>query len=111
LKPGHHFAVRSLLAVVIVAALLDAGDYLWLQFRIARPQAGAALGSVTMDRPYAVPLKSGKVEYYENQPYTQTCVHSIFPHLNYSPCWYLNRQKQKPIPMTVFAPGAPGAVR
>ena len=27
------------------------------------------------------------------------CVHALFPHLGDSPCWYLQRNSQKPIPM------------
>jgi len=23
----------------------------------------------------------------------QTCVRSLFPHLGFSPCWYVNREK------------------
>jgi hypothetical protein len=40
-----------------------------------------------------VQQKDGKTEYEEGDPETQTCVNSLFPHLGYSPCWYLRRHK------------------
>jgi hypothetical protein len=45
---------------------------------------------------YAVPRKDGKAELDFGDPETQTCVHSLFPHLGYDPCWYTKRQNQQP---------------
>ena len=44
---------------------------------------------------YAVPQKNGKTEFEPGEPETQTCVNSIFPHLGYSPCWYVKRHKNQ----------------
>jgi hypothetical protein len=55
-----------------------------------------------MERLYAIPQKNGKIDYEfdAQQPdVTTPCVHSLFPHLGNSPCWYLQRNSQKPIPM------------
>jgi hypothetical protein len=55
-----------------------------------------------MYRLLAIPLKDGKTEYEfdTQQPEVDApCVHALFPHLGDSPCWYLQRNSQKPIPM------------
>jgi hypothetical protein len=96
---------RILLAMVLLSIGVYAGDSLWLRLRIAYPKAGAAFGSVHRYRVYAIPLKNGKTEFQmdANQPEeTLPCVHSLFPHLSYSPCWYLQRNTQQSIPMTIL---------
>ena len=40
---------------------------------------------------YATAMKNGKVEVFYDQPQTQTCVRSIFPHNGRTPCWRFNR--------------------
>jgi hypothetical protein len=88
--------------VVIALALVYVGDLLWVRLRMAYPEAGAAFASVTMERLYAIPQKSGRTEYEFDvrQPEVVTpCVRSLLPHMGYSPCWYLRRNSQKPIPM------------
>jgi hypothetical protein len=73
-----------------------------LRYRILRGKTDAAIGTVTMERLYAIPQKNGKTDYEfdAQQPeVTVPCVHSLFPHLSQSPCWYLQRNSQKPIPM------------
>lgn len=95
-------AQRGLAATVLLAALIYAGDYLFLRFRLAYPKAGDAFGTVQMERLYAIPQKNGKIEYEfdARQPEVTTpCVHSLFPHMGNRPCWYLQRNRQKPIPM------------
>ena len=95
-------AQRGLAATVSLAALIYAGDYLLLRFHIAYPKAGDAFGTVQMERFYAIPQKNGKIEYEfdARQPEVTTpCVHSLFPHMGNRPCWYLQRNSQKPIPM------------
>ena len=40
---------------------------------------------------YATTLKNGKLEIFYNQPQTEVCIHAIFPHAGYRPCWYATR--------------------
>jgi hypothetical protein len=35
----------------------------------------------------------------QNPEQTITCVHSLFPHSVYSPCWYVKPRINQPIPM------------
>jgi hypothetical protein len=81
-------AKRALVAAVLLLGLVYAGDYLLVRYRIVHPAAGTAFGNVVMDA---------------RQPEVNTpCVHSLFPHLGLSPCWYLKRNSQKPIPMVIM---------
>jgi hypothetical protein len=94
-------AGRALAVLLILAAVVYAGDSIVLRYRMAK-RSGAAFGTVQMERLYAIPQKSGKIDYEfdATQPMvTMTCVHALFPHAGYSPCWYLQRNSQKPIPM------------
>lgn len=96
---------RLQLAAALLAALvvsIYAGDYGWLRLRAASPKFGQAFSTVQMTRLYAISIKGGKTEYEldAQQPeVTLPCVRSLFPHLDQQPCWYLQRQSQKPIPM------------
>jgi len=38
-----------------------------------------------------VPQKNRQTEYIADPPQAQQCVHSIFPQLGLTPCWYLAR--------------------
>jgi hypothetical protein len=80
--------LRGVIAVIVLLA--------------AHPKAGEAFGTVQMERLYAIPQKNGKTDYEfdAQQPEVTTpCVHAIFPHMGDAPCWYLQRNSQKPIPM------------
>ena len=80
-------------AIAAVALLLYSGDYLALRFRLPnnRPQ----FGSVHIERLIAVPQKSGKTEFIKDEPIDQPCVHSIFPHFDADPCWYLEKHTRQ----------------
>lgn len=81
--------------VVACCALLYAGDYIAVRYRMARNQA--ALGTVEVQPYYAVPLKDGKTEFMFLKPQNEVCVHSLFPHLGHNPCWYVVRHRDKAI--------------
>jgi hypothetical protein len=79
------------LAVVIVvaaAALLYAGDFAWFEYRVLKPKPNDPFETLTVY--YATDVKGGKVEVFE-EPQLQTCIHSIFPHRGYRPCWRFDR--------------------
>ncbi len=87
---------RILLSVLFVAALIYAGDYGWLRYRIGK---NVGLGAIQIRSYYAVPQKNGKVEFMFNDPEMETCSRSLFPHLGYRPCWYVARKPEKRIDM------------
>jgi hypothetical protein len=110
LNPLGDFLKRALILIVALAAIVYAGDYAVIRLRVAYPQLGRAFDSVQMERLYAIALKNGRTEYEldARQPeVTVPCVRAMFPHLGYSPCWYLRRNSQKPIPMVILISARP----
>jgi hypothetical protein len=83
-----------LLDLVVIAALLYAADDLSLRFRLPDREP---LGSVTVQRYYALHKSKEKTNFMFAPPEAQTCVHSLFPHLGYPPCWYLSRHAEQRI--------------
>jgi len=80
----------------MLLVILYTGDYLSVRFRIANREP---LGTVKIQRYYAVRQKDRKVEYYFLDPENQQCVHSLFPHFGCNPCWYVSRHAKKEIDM------------
>ncbi len=96
---------QILIATVLVVAAIYVGDYLWVRYRAAHQKPGDPFDSVPVQSLLSVPLKGGKIEYDVNQAQTgatQACVHSLFSHYGYSPCWYVVRANRSPIPMVVL---------
>lgn len=75
--------------LVALAALVYAGDFVWFEIRMHNPKPNDPQETITFF--YATGVKGGKVEVFYDQPQTQVCVHSIFPHQGYKPCWRFNR--------------------
>jgi hypothetical protein len=91
-------------AVVLLVALVITyiGDFISVHYRMRKPTPNNPFESVTIDRMYAVLQKSGKSEFIPADTQTVTCVHSLFPHAGYSPCWYVLRQNNTTIPMSIL---------
>lgn len=89
--------IRPIGLIVAVLALVYAGDYASL--RIPFPKGRAAYSTVTVRPYYAVGLKSGKSDFYFLDPQQQTCVNSLFPHLGFSPCWYVRKHTRQRVQM------------
>lgn len=65
------------------------GDYALVRFR------REPTGVVTVRRYYAIQEKANRVEYVFDKEENQTCVQSLFPHLGFTPCWYLSRHTEQ----------------
>jgi len=85
--------VAAILSVVVVAVVAYSLDY--AVFRIRSATRGNANGSVTVNRYYAVLQKNGKTQFIFDPPQAQTCVHAMFPHAGWLPCWYLTRHPEQ----------------
>ena len=88
-----------LLAVLVITYI---GDYASVHYRMRNPTAKNPFESVTVERMYAVLQKSGKSEFIPADTQNVTCVHSLFPHAGYNPCWYVTRQNGATIPMSIL---------
>jgi hypothetical protein len=95
-------ARRVALGIIALSAVLYAGDYVSVRYRMAKGKAGDPLESMKIQRTYVIPHKDGRAEIIFGDPETQVCVHSLFPHLGYTPCWYMKRQSQKTILMSML---------
>jgi hypothetical protein len=96
---------RLLIATVLAAVLLYLGDALSVRLRNIHASPNDPFESLTGPRILAIPENDGKIAYEPDiqQPsQTITCVHSLFPHSGYSPCWYVRKQMQQPVPMILF---------
>ena len=88
--------MKLVLKIALVSlSILYISDYALIRYRMAKNRS--PFGTVPVQRYYAVPQKNRKTEFYFDQPQDQSCIHSLFPHFGYSPCWYLNRKRVKQI--------------
>ena len=67
---------RLALAVVLLAALTYAGDYLAVRMRMASDRA--PFDTMEIQRLLAIRLKSGRYEIMLDDPEIQRCVHALF---------------------------------
>jgi hypothetical protein len=88
--------LRRLLVVVLCGAagitlVVYAADYAVFRYRLC---TNAAFGQITVSSYDAVQQKNGKTVFMFNPPEPQTCVHALFPHAGFVPCWYLQRHTE-----------------
>jgi hypothetical protein len=86
---------RIAIVAVALVCILYAGEFISVKYGI--PASRKPFDVVQINKYYAVPQKGGKTEFEPGEPETQTCVNSVFPHLGYSPCWYVNRHRNQQI--------------
>ena len=102
LTPASILAKRVLIAVALVLGLVYGIDSLSVRIRSMHPKPADPFESIKALRVLAIPEKNGKTSYEvdaQNPEQTVTCVHSLFPHSGYSPCWYVKPRINQPIPM------------
>jgi hypothetical protein len=85
----RRIALRSLLVAIVLLALAYASDYAIFRYRVSTNHQ--PFGTVSVQHYDAVLHKDGKSELIFDPATQQTCVHALFPHGGYSPCWYLSR--------------------
>jgi hypothetical protein len=85
--------------LLVLTALLWIGDAMYVRERMAHKTEVDPVDTIKIRPLYLVPRKDGRAELDFGDPETQMCVHSLFPHLGYDPCWYVVRQSRKPIPI------------
>jgi hypothetical protein len=95
-------AKRILVTILVSLALAFCADYFYVRVRMLHPKPADPFESIKALRVLAIPEKNGKTEFEmdaQNPEQTVTCVHSLFPHFGYSPCWYVKPRINQPIPM------------
>ena len=53
--------------------------------------------SITVHRVYTLHKSREKVNIVNAEPGEETCVRAVFPHLGYTPCWYLERHTEQQV--------------
>ena len=86
--PIRKYVKRALAAVVLLAALGWASDWLVLRYKVAHD---GGFDDVEVRYRFAVHLKNRRIEQRNEQPQMVECVESLFSHYAESPCWYLKR--------------------
>ena len=98
---------KRLIKLIGIAALgtltlLYACDYVWFRVRLNHAKPADPLESFKTLRVLTIPEKGGKTSYeidQQNPEQTINCVHSLFPHAGFSPCWYIKPRLNQPIPI------------
>lgn len=99
------FLKQALIVAIVCVATIYVCDYLWVRYRVAHQTSNNPFDVVPVQSVIAIPLKGGKTEYDIDQAQTgstQACVHSLFSHYGYAPCWYVERENRNPIPMIIL---------
>jgi hypothetical protein len=84
---------RFLVGTVVALVFCYVSDDLMIRYRMRR--SPSAYGQVTVHRLDTIPEKNGRMEYVPEPPVVETCIHSLFPHIGYLPCWYLSRKTEQ----------------
>jgi len=93
--------VLTLLALLAAAYLYD---YTSVRIRMSAQKQGDPFDVVTYPHLLAIPQKGNKVDYEldaQTPMVSDPCVHSLFPHFGYTPCWIVRRRAQVPTAMTI----------
>ncbi len=95
---------KVIYALLMVIAVTYGYDYASVRRRMSAQKPGDPFDTVTYPHILAIPEKGNKVEYAldaQSPMETDSCVHSLFPHYGYTPCWYVVRRSKSPTPMTI----------
>ena len=100
---------RILYALVLLLAIVYGCDYASVRLRMSAQKPGDPFDVITYPHLLAIPQKGNKVEYQldaQSPMMSESCVHSLFPHFGYAPCWRVRRRAQTPTPMTIVLPSS-----
>ena len=95
---------RLLIVLLTLLAAAYATDYVSVRYRAAAQKPSDPFDVVTYPRLLEIPQKGNRVEYAldaQSPMVSQRCVHSLFPHGDFMPCWYVRRKAQSPTLMTL----------
>ena len=98
---------RYVYATILLVAIAYGYDYASVRRRMSAKIVGNPFDTVTYPHLLAIPQKGNKVEYAldaQSPMETKSCVHSLFPHSGYTPCWYVQWRARTPTQMTILTP-------
>lgn len=92
----------------LIAGVAYICDSLYFQRQMKSANSADAFGNVQFYP--ATKLKSGKLDIYLESPENEVCVHALFPHNGYNPCWYAKRNPVHVVAGNVEFEGAAQAI-
>jgi hypothetical protein len=95
---------RIVYAIILLIAMAYGYDYASVRRRMNTQKPGDPFDVVTYPHILAIPQKGNKVEYAldaQSPMASESCVHSLFPHYGYTPCWYVLHRSKSPTQMTI----------
>jgi hypothetical protein len=98
------YTIRILYALLMLLAIAYGYDYASVRRRMSAKKQGDPFDVVTFPHLLAIPQKGNKVDYEldaQSPMESVSCVHSLFPHYGYTPCWYVLRGSKNPTQMTI----------
>jgi hypothetical protein len=101
-------ATRFLYALVLLLATAYGYDFASVRRRVSAQKPGDPFDVVTYPHILAIPQKGNKVDYEldaQSPMESDPCIHSLFPHYGYTPCWYVLRKSKTFTQMTIVFPG------
>ncbi len=96
---------QILYAILLMIGVAYGYDYAPVRRRMGAQKPGDPFDVVTYPHLLAIPQKGNKVDYeldVQSPMVTESCVHSLFPHYGYTPCWYVLRRSKNPTQMMIF---------
>jgi hypothetical protein len=101
----QEFIKKFVLALVLFLAVAYGYDYASVRRRMTAKKPGDPFDVVTYPHLLAIPEKGNKVEYAldaQAPMASDPCVHSLFPHFGYTPCWIVQKRAKTPTPMMIL---------
>ena len=98
---------RILYAIILLFALAYGYDFASVRSRVSAQKPGDPFDVVTYPHLLAIPQKGNKVDYEldaQSPMESDPCIHSLFPHYGYAPCWYVLRKSKNPTQMMIVLP-------
>jgi hypothetical protein len=98
---------QIVLALLALLAIVYVYDFISVRRRMSANKPGDPFDTVTYPHLLAIPQKGNKIDYEldaQSPMETESCVHALFPHYGYTPCWYVRRRAKTPTQMTILAP-------
>ena len=98
---------RIAYAMLLLLALAYGYDYASVRRRMSAQRPGDPFDVVTYPHLLAIPQKGNKVDYEldaQSPMESDPCVHSLFPHFGYTPCWIVRKRARTPTQMMIVFP-------
>jgi len=95
---------RTLYGLILAITMAYGYDYASVRRRMSAKKPGDPFDVVTYPHLLAIPQKGNKVDYEldaQSPMESDPCVHSLFPHYGYTPCWYVLRKSKSPTQMMI----------